>query len=441
MRERTTWDRNSIIASVKKAEDPRAMNQDHLQQQPPADKYVTGGPSEFAEDVHPSGNTWEAEYDASGTTERNAIGMPEMRGDTYNHPERTASLDENLVVKKADLCVSIARKMLGKTASEQALEDQALSLMYLPDADLIGTANRLAGVVAADDDDDDEDDDEQGQQEEQQGQKQAQQQEEKKQGQQQEEEKKQGQQQQEEEQQGQKQAQQQQEEKKQGQQQEEEKKQGQQQEEQGQKQASLQQLAQNCVQAMQQGDLQAAQQQIVEMLQQATQQQAGQNQQYMAQQLQQMIQQAMQQGQQQPVQQQQAQQVQQVQEQALPPSDDQLLAQMLAPEMAQQGQPQQGQMLMADDEIQLDGPVMDVGETVLGSSDDILQTLFAADNQVVETPKSTPVRTASTRTVGTHPTQGVAKLGGGPSSNEGSDVDKLSSLWASAPDVSNVFRS
>lgn len=407
MRERTTWDRNSIIASVKKAEDPRAMNQDHLQQQPPADKYVTGGPSEFAEDVHPSGNTWEAEYDASGTTERNAIGMPEMRGDTYNHPERTASLDENLVVKKADLCVSIARKMLGKTASEQALEDQALSLMYLPDADLIGTANRLAGVVAADDDDDDEDDDEQGQQEEQQGQKQAQQQEEKKQG----------------------------------QQQEEEKKQGQQQEEQGQKQASLQQLAQNCVQAMQQGDLQAAQQQIVEMLQQATQQQAGQNQQYMAQQLQQMIQQAMQQGQQQPVQQQQAQQVQQVQEQALPPSDDQLLAQMLAPEMAQQGQPQQGQMLMADDEIQLDGPVMDVGETVLGSSDDILQTLFAADNQVVETPKSTPVRTASTRTVGTHPTQGVAKLGGGPSSNEGSDVDKLSSLWASAPDVSNVFRS
>ena len=51
MRERTTWSRQTIASQLRKvAEDPRAMNQDHLQQQPAADAYVIGGPSEFAED-------------------------------------------------------------------------------------------------------------------------------------------------------------------------------------------------------------------------------------------------------------------------------------------------------------------------------------------------------------------------------------------------------
>ncbi len=64
MRERTTWNREiARTASGRTAEDPRAMNQDHLKQQPAPDDYVTGGPSEFAEDVHPSAGTWKAEYD------------------------------------------------------------------------------------------------------------------------------------------------------------------------------------------------------------------------------------------------------------------------------------------------------------------------------------------------------------------------------------------
>src|SRR4051812_46625455 len=93
MRERTTWNREAIAkfaaAISKKAEDPRAMNQDHLKEQPSADKYVTGGPSEFGEDVHPSTGTWKAEY-SGGEVKRDEIGMPEVRKDTFNHPEKTA---------------------------------------------------------------------------------------------------------------------------------------------------------------------------------------------------------------------------------------------------------------------------------------------------------------------------------------------------------------
>ena len=142
MRERSTWNRDRIASLTNKlAEDPRAMNQDHLQQQPAADKYETGGPSEFAEDVHESGeDTWKAEYEGEDTR-RNEIGLPEFRADTF----KSAS-NQEFLIKKADLCVDVARAMLGKTASDDAVVDQALSFMHLPNAELINTANHVAAT-------------------------------------------------------------------------------------------------------------------------------------------------------------------------------------------------------------------------------------------------------------------------------------------------------
>src|SRR6185436_5582974 len=118
-------------------------------QQPAADAYVTGGPSEFGEDVHPSTGTWKAEY-SGGEVSRNEIGMPEMRKDTFNHPEKTAAMDEETILKKADLATKVARSMLHKNASDAQVEDQTLTLMYIPDATLIETTNHLAKI--ADDD-------------------------------------------------------------------------------------------------------------------------------------------------------------------------------------------------------------------------------------------------------------------------------------------------
>lgn len=144
MRVRTTWNEAEIAkrASMPKQADPYLMNQDHVKQQPKADDYVIGGPSEFAEDVNKE-NRWETEY-KGGEVARNEIGMPEMRPETYNHPEKTAALDEALLIKKADLTVRVARMMLGSKATEASVEDQALALMYVPDQSLIETYARLA---------------------------------------------------------------------------------------------------------------------------------------------------------------------------------------------------------------------------------------------------------------------------------------------------------
>jgi hypothetical protein len=111
MRERTTWNRDQVTAAMTRTADPYAMNQDHLQQQPKADKYLTGDPSTFAEDITEP-NTWDREY-AGGTTERNEIGLPAFRGETFNHAEKSAStMDEATLVKKADLCSTVARMIL-----------------------------------------------------------------------------------------------------------------------------------------------------------------------------------------------------------------------------------------------------------------------------------------------------------------------------------------
>ena len=471
-RERSTWNINNIAKEAGlKVADPYTMNQDHVRQQPAADAYVIGDPSTFAEDIHPAAGTWDAEY-SGGQVKRNEIGMPEMRNDTFNHPEKTAS--EEVLVKKAAVCVALARSVLPKTASSMDIEEQSISFMHLPDEELMSTFTRLAAK--------------QDQQQEQQVQ--AAQQAQQDQGQQEQ----------------QKQAQQ-----EQGQQQQEQQKQAQQtQQEQGQQQQEQKQAAQQDQQQEQQEQqVQAsqnfsdprhtsvrallAQDQQGQQAQQQEQKQAGQEQQaQMQQQLAQMIQQAQQQldklqaqqvqappaqqqggqqaGQQQQQaqmqQQSQAQQVAQAVQQAIQNGQDPVAAAAACMGQAQQGQAQQqgsdgeliDQMLaqqqqvqpMANMDIELDTPTMDVGEVQLGPEDDMLMQLFAnaeteqaqqaQDGGQQQQKQAHAVRTASMRTVGTVPSQGVSRIGGTSTAKVASSGgDQLSSLWSSAPDVRDAF--
>jgi len=429
MRERTTWKTDEIkarVAAMQKKADPYLMNQDHVSKNPPAEKYMNGDPSSWAEDVH-SPNEWDKEY-ANGQTKRDEIGMPEKRPETYNHAEKTAA-DNALLVKKADLCVKVARLMLRK-ASETAIEDQAVSLMSLADSDLIDTFQRLAG-----------DDEQQSEQAPaQQAQAQEQQQEQAPPAQQ-----------------------------SQAQEQQQEQAPAQMEQQAG---GMYEQAMSQCMQAMQQGDMDGAKAAIQQMVQQAMggqqqapvmaskkkaqddqgqsqqapaqQSQAGQQQEQQAgmqqqsmQQMQSMIQTAVQQAVQQALagqQQAPAEEQAPMQQQA---TDDMLLDDMLAPGGA--ADPMMG-------EIEMEPSPMDVGEIGLGPEDDVLKTLFANQEsqdaeQAQEGQKQAAVRTASTRTVGTRPTQGVSRVGGtgAPQTKTASDVDALSSLWTSAPDVSEHF--
>lgn len=457
MRERSTWDRKLIAAAASKkvAEDPRAMNQDHLKQQPSADKYVTGDPSTFAEDVAPS--NWKAEY-SGGEVKRDEIGLPEMRPETFNHPEKTAAQqaeEDEVLAKKASVCIKLAQRVLPKTASERMLEDQALAFMHMPDSVLIDTYTRLAS----------DEDQGQGQQDEgkqAQDQQQTQQQDgkqageippqflehmkkkedgddkdkgqDKKQAQDQ-----QSQQQSEEEQkkQAQQQSQQQAEEEKQKQAQQQSQQQS---DDEQKKQAALAGILRKACDAMAQGDMQLAQGQIQQMVQQAMGPQQMMSQDQMNQ-IQQMVQQAMQQ------------QGQPAQQQPAVMADDQLLDQMLQTDVQASRQVAASSVGAASMDIEIEGPSMDVGEVHLGSDDEALTALFASSPEVQEAAHAhalqhgTPVqasagmtRTAATRTVGTRPSGGVASLGGAvPAASGGNDVDKLSSLWQSAPDVKSVF--
>ena len=412
MRERSTWNRDEVVkkvAGLQKQADPYTMNQDHPQ--PAADKYVTGDPSTFAEDVH-TPNTWDVEYKGD-EVKRDEIGMADYRPDTFNHPEKTAAQRETLH-KKSKLCVAVARLMLAgqKTASLKAIEDQAFALMHMPDEALISTHKRLAGEQG-DEDEGDEGQEKQAQQDEkdegqQEQAKQAQQDEKKDEG-------------------GQEQA-------KQAQDQAQQDDQGQDKQAKDDqndkanknwptKEASV--LVGQVVASLQAGNFKSAQEQIQQLVQQQT---AGMDQQQLAQQIQQMIQQAM--GQQQMPPAQQAQQVpvqQQVQV-----SDEQVLDQMLA---------QDNCGPMAEVDIQMDPAQMDVMAGELGPEDEALRTLFAQDDEAKDEgeqqAKQANIRTASNRTVGTRPTAGVAKLGGAASSGNG--APDLSSLWQSAPDVRDVF--
>jgi len=126
--------------------------------------------------------------------------------------------------------------------------------------------------------------------------------------------------------------------------------------------------------------------------------------------------------------------------------DDQLIDQMLASDGGMQAPAAPAAM-----DIELETPSMDVGEVSLGPEDDVLRQLFANDeaqqaqqaqeggDDQGQQKQAHAVRTASTRTIGTRPTQGVSQIGGGPAAGKGNEIGKLASLWGSAPNVKEAF--
>lgn len=114
------------------------------QGQQPVEKYfidndgngVGSEPSDFAEDVHP------APY--------NKGQEPALPHEGHDHPAMKAAARDirASVERKASKCIRIAQATLGRTASIEALEDQALAFMNMADEDVEATLDRLSDMEA-----------------------------------------------------------------------------------------------------------------------------------------------------------------------------------------------------------------------------------------------------------------------------------------------------
>lgn len=125
----------------------------HTQEDPGADDYKNGDTSSWAEDVHqppyPDGNPpADPGYDVEDQDHPAHKRQPRL-------PKSAKSLRAQ-VVKKADKCIRLARHTLGKEASVEMIEDQALDYMDMPDEQLDKTLQRLGGGFLAQYDLDDE---------------------------------------------------------------------------------------------------------------------------------------------------------------------------------------------------------------------------------------------------------------------------------------------
>jgi hypothetical protein len=115
-------------------------NTDHpaTQPDPGADDYNIGGPSEFAEDVHPP------PYEQSSPPATPGYGTENM-----DHPAVKKGSLEAQVHAKAAKCLRVASAMLGPDAPSAAVEDQALDLMDVPVRQLNATLARISGDFMA----------------------------------------------------------------------------------------------------------------------------------------------------------------------------------------------------------------------------------------------------------------------------------------------------
>ena len=136
-------------------------------------------------------------------------------------------------------------------------------------------------------------------------------------------------------------------------------------------------------------------------------------------------------------------------------TDDALLDQMLAPAPGM-GPGGMGPGGMSEVDIQMDAPNMDIGDVTFGpGEDEMLRQLFATGDEAQAAQQAQQaqqdqggqgqgvqanIRTAALRTVGTRPTAGVARIGGAAApQGRGQEVNQLSGLWATAPDVREAF--
>jgi hypothetical protein len=155
MRQRISWDEKRVAAIEKKA-DPYTLNQTRMN--PPADKYRTGDPSTWAEDVDMK-NKWknegrtetghpapadEASAMAPATPAAPAAPAPEAQA-----PEESAQqavMAARKLEAKALNCITIAQRML-PGADDDMVEKQATELMYLPEKCVLSTLQRQVALA------------------------------------------------------------------------------------------------------------------------------------------------------------------------------------------------------------------------------------------------------------------------------------------------------
>lgn len=118
------------------SDDPHPAAQDD----PNMHEYEIGGPSEFAEDPHPGPYV---------NSER-----PATPWEGSDHPANKKAREMRASIeRKAAKCVRAAQQMLGKEASPAQIEDQALDLMDMADTQINTTLKRLGGDFMAEDED------------------------------------------------------------------------------------------------------------------------------------------------------------------------------------------------------------------------------------------------------------------------------------------------
>jgi len=116
------------------------------QQDPGAHDYENGDTSSWAEDPHPGpyaqgphpATPWEGPANPQTTKPDHNQGVT-----LSPYTSENGGAGKQAIEKKAARCVRIASQMLGKEASPQAIEDQALSLMDLPNATIEDTLRRM----------------------------------------------------------------------------------------------------------------------------------------------------------------------------------------------------------------------------------------------------------------------------------------------------------
>jgi len=111
----------------------------HNQPDPNAEKYMNGDPDSWAETPNPS-----------PYPEGNPPSIPGYDTEDQDHPAHKRNprvpkeATRRMLQVKADKCVKIASHMLGRHASEEAVENQALDLMDLPSSQVDATLRRLS---------------------------------------------------------------------------------------------------------------------------------------------------------------------------------------------------------------------------------------------------------------------------------------------------------
>ena len=126
---RSTW---NVKASPAAAMPSEAGDHPAAQPDPDVEEYGVGFPSDWAEDPHPG------PYDNAP-----APAMPSEAGD---HPAaRTAAAQMRYAAeKKAFDCVLIAERLLGKNASSDAIQRQAMAFMHMEDDMVSDTLDNMA---------------------------------------------------------------------------------------------------------------------------------------------------------------------------------------------------------------------------------------------------------------------------------------------------------